>query len=405
MKRNCLSIFCLVWLMFFPGQIWAQSCNIQQGVGNGEDSNTSTNSTGIWQPQPGTSWQWQLTGTLDTSLDVQMYDIDLFNTTQSQIAQLHNDGRIVICYFCAGSWEEWRPDASQFPPSILGNALEGWPDERWLDIRRLDVLGPILKARLDLAVQKGCDGVEPDNVDGYTNNTGFALTFQDQLNFNIWLANEAHARGLSVGLKNDLDQINELLPYYDWALNEQCFQYNECDSLLPFVNAGKAVFGVEYELATSQFCPKANAMNFDWLKKNYDLDAWRESCRDMVTSDCIPDIKANGSDGPVTITSGTRVPITITLDPGSYAWQNADWWIYVWTPSGYYSYVVAAGWKPGIIRTAAYPLTSLSDYNVFNARLPAGSYSFCFAVDGNADGLMDWTWGDYVQVYVQEAAP
>ena len=75
------------------------------------------------------------------------------------------------------------------------------------------------------------------------------------------------------------DQAAELEPYFDWALNEQCFEYNECDQLLPFTQAGKAVFGVEYSGSLDSFCPKANSMNFDWLKKNLDLDAWRQSCR------------------------------------------------------------------------------------------------------------------------------
>jgi hypothetical protein len=136
-----------------------------------------------------------------------------------------------------------------------------------------------MESRLDLAVQKGCDGVEPDNVDGYTNDTGFPLSYEDQLTFNIWLANEAHARELSVGLKNDLEQIQELLPYFDWALNEQCFQYEECEQLVPFIQSGKAVFGVEYELQPGDFCPQANAMNFDFLKKHIQLDAWRVACR------------------------------------------------------------------------------------------------------------------------------
>jgi len=232
-----------------------------------------------WQPSPGTRWQWQLTGEIDTSFDVQMYDIDLFDTPQSVIDQLHTHERIVICYFSAGSWEEWRPDAVDFPPEVIGNPLDNWPGENWLDIRQLDVLGPIMAARLDLAVQKGCDGVEPDNVDGYTNDTGFPLTAQDQLTYNIWLAEQAHARELSIGLKNDLEQIGDLLPHFDWALNEECFTYDECDLLTPFVQANKAVFGVEYELESDQFCPQANALNFDFLKKNWDLDAWRESCR------------------------------------------------------------------------------------------------------------------------------
>ena len=234
---------------------------------------------GIWQPEPGTSWQWQLTGAIDTSYDVEMYDIDLFDTPQEVIDELKEDERIVICYFSAGSWEEWRPDAGQFPDKVIGRELSGWPDEKWLDISQISLLEPIMEVRLDLAVQKGCDGVEPDNVTAYQNDSGFSLTAEDQLNYNIWLATAAHERGLSIGLKNDLDQIVDLEPYFDWALNEQCFQYDECEALQPFVEAGKAVFGVEYELEADEFCPQANSLNFDWLQKELDLDAWRVACR------------------------------------------------------------------------------------------------------------------------------
>ena len=216
---------------------------------------------------------------LDTSLDVEMYNLDLFDTPQAVIDQLHAEGRIVVCYFSAGSWEDWRSDAGDFPPEVIGDPLEGWPGENWLDIRQLDSLGPIMGARLDVAARKNCDGVDPDNVDGYTNETGFPLSYQDQLTYNIWLAEQAHQRGLAIGLKNDLDQIPDILPYFEWALNEECFGYDECDLLTPFVQANKAVFGVEYELETSQFCPQANALNFDFLKKNWDLNAWREACR------------------------------------------------------------------------------------------------------------------------------
>ena len=234
----------------------------------------------IWQPAPGTPWQWQLTGTIDTSYDVDMYDIDLFDAPQGTIDQLHASGRVVICYFSAGSWENWRPDAGSFPPLVLGNPLSGWAGEKWLDIRRLDILGPIMEARMDLAVAKSCDGLEPDNVDGYANNSGFPLSYQDQISYNSWLAAEAHARGLSVGLKNDLGQVPALAGLFDWALNEQCFEYDECNTLLPFVQAGKAVFGVEYSGDPDVFCPQANALDFDWLMKNLNLDAWRLSCRE-----------------------------------------------------------------------------------------------------------------------------
>jgi endo-alpha-1,4-polygalactosaminidase (GH114 family) len=247
------------------------------GGGSANDSGTDT---AIWQPPPGTSWQWQLTGTIDTSFEVAMYDIDLFDAPDAKIAQLHAAGRIVICYFSAGSYENWRPDANQFPAAALGNELDGWPGERWLDTRSAAVRN-IMKARLDLAAQRGCDGIEPDNVDGYTNGSGFSLTASTQLNYNRFLATEAHARGLSVGLKNDLDQVAQLIDDFDWALDEQGFQYDECDSLDPFIAAGKAVFEVEYGSQTlaNSVCPQANAKNFDTLVKRLDLDATRISCR------------------------------------------------------------------------------------------------------------------------------
>ena len=209
-----------------------------------------------------------------------MYDIDLFDVPQQTIDKLHADGRVVICYFSAGSWENWRPDADQYPNEVRGRG-NGWPGEKWLDIRRIDLLGPILERRLDLAREKGCDGVEPDNVDGYTNKTGFSLTADDQLSFNRWLADQAHLRGLSIGLKNDLEQAEILEPWFDWALNEQCFQYDECELLLPFIQAGKAVFGVEYEGNPADYCPQANAMGFDWLEKSKDLGADYLSCREL----------------------------------------------------------------------------------------------------------------------------
>lgn len=234
----------------------------------------------VWSPAPGTSWQLQLSGEVDTSFDVEMYDIDLFDVPQGVIDELHGDGRIVICYFSAGSWEDWRPDAALFPPEVLGKDLDGWPGEKWLDIRRIDLLAPVMRERMDLAVRKGCDGVDPDNVDGYTNDSGFPLTYQDQIDYNVWLSAEAHGRGLAIGLKNDLDQVEDLVAHFEWALNEQCFQFEECGMLLPFVNAGKAVFGVEYEGDPAVFCPALNARQFSWLKKNLDLDAWRVDCHD-----------------------------------------------------------------------------------------------------------------------------
>jgi hypothetical protein len=223
-----------------------------------------------WTPAPTTTWQWQLSGPLDTTVAAELYDVDLFETPASTVAGLQARGTRVICYFSAGSTTTGGP--------LAGRRLEGWPDERWLDIRRLDVLGPLIERRLDLCARKGFDGVEPDNVDGYANRSGFPLRAADQLRFNRFLAREAHERGLSIGLKNDLDQVRALEPHFDWALDEQCFEYRECHRLRPFTEAGKAVFVAEYSLAPEAFCPAARAAGFMAMQKPLELGAQRTPC-------------------------------------------------------------------------------------------------------------------------------
>jgi hypothetical protein len=226
-----------------------------------------------------TTWQIQYSGEMDYSLDVGVYNLDLFDTDADVIAQLHGRGIFVMCYFSAGSFEDWRSDAKQFPAEILGKEMKGWQGEKWLDIRKKDLLAPVMFARLDLAAQKDCDGVDPDNVNGYTNDTGFPLLPNDQIAYNTWLADEAHTHGLSIGLKNDLDQIPDLLPFFDWVLNEECFSYGECQLLLPFIQAGKPVFVIEYDMKPEEFCPKANELNFNAMQKKWELDGFYFSCR------------------------------------------------------------------------------------------------------------------------------
>lgn len=224
------------------------------------------------------SWQIQYVGDIDPDLDVEVYNLDLFDITSAVIEDLHQRGVFVQCYFSAGSFEDWRPDAPDFPVEILGNDLDGWPGEKWLDVRRLDLLQPIMEGRIDLAVEKGCDGVDPDNLNGYDNETGFPIKASDQLAYNKFLSRSAHSRGLSIGLKNDLNQAAELEPYFDWIINEECFYYQECSLLSPFIEAGKPVFVIEYELEPEEFCLQANQLGFNALVKNWELDSYRVDC-------------------------------------------------------------------------------------------------------------------------------
>jgi endo-alpha-1,4-polygalactosaminidase (GH114 family) len=239
-----------------------------------------TATTDWWHPAPGLTWQWQLDEQVDTSLEADVYDIDLY-VDQSVIDILHTRGVKVICYISVGSWEDWRPDANQFPPEILGNEYEGWPGERWLDIRRLDLLSPLMNNRLDLCKAKGFDAVEPDNIEIYDNNTGFPLSYQNQLAYASWLAEAAHKRGLAIGLKNAPDMVNDSLSFFDFAITEDAFYYGWVGKMLPFVKAGKAVFAAEYTDMDVDFkaaCAWGTQHNVSFIQKNRILTAFRITC-------------------------------------------------------------------------------------------------------------------------------
>jgi hypothetical protein len=231
-----------------------------------------------WLPKPTTAaWQWQLQGRIDTSIDAAVYEVDGFETPASSVAKLHRQGRRVVCYLDVGSWESFRPDATRFPARVLGNAYSGYPDERWLDIRQIGLLAPILRKRFDICRRKGFDAVEPDNVAGYENESGFPLTAADQLRFNRWVAGEVHRRGMSVALKNDPGQVQQLVGSFDFAVVESCFAYDECGMFSPFVAAGKAVFVAEYEKPPAEICAQAKRLGFSAIVKGEDLFArpWR----------------------------------------------------------------------------------------------------------------------------------
>ncbi|MFI5491303.1 endo alpha-1,4 polygalactosaminidase [Actinoplanes sp. NPDC051859] len=236
--------------------------------------------SGWWKPKASAAlrWQIQFSGKIDLTVPATVYDLDGDATTAQQITQLHRRGAKVICYFSAGSYEDWRADKNQFPADVLGKDLDGWPGEKWLDVRRWDVLGPIMKERMRLCRDKGFDAVDPDNVDGYANDNGVGLTAADQLTYNRRIAKVAHSLGLAVGLKNDLDQVPQLVSSFDFAVNEQCAYFKECHLLTPFVKAGKPVFEIEYEVAVQTFCAPARKLGFAAIRKKRSLSEWRQTC-------------------------------------------------------------------------------------------------------------------------------
>ena len=230
-----------------------------------------------WSLVPGSGFQIQFTGKIDLSVEAAVFELDAFDTPATTIEQLHQKGSLTICYINAGAFEDWRPDACQYPESVIGKDYAGWPGESWLDIRQLDVLKPILEARLDVCLAKGFDAVEFDNVDGWQNDTGFEISSQDQLAYNKALAEAAHVRGLAAGLKNDPDHMAELEDWFDFAVVESCFSQGWCEQTSPFLNAGKAVFVIEY-VPIEQYCQESKNLSISLIQKRRSLDSWRKNC-------------------------------------------------------------------------------------------------------------------------------
>ena len=265
MRATCVSLLAAALLLAAASPAAAEplSCPPVQRQANG-----------TWEPMATTApWQWQLQGKVDTGVPACVFDVDGFETPGATVAALHRSGRVAICYLDVGSWESYRPDAGRFPRSVIGRRYEGFPDERWLDIAHFRRFAPILERRFRLCARKGFDAVEPDNVAGFENRTGFDLTAAEQLRFNRWVAARVRALGMAVALKNDPRQVRALLPRFDFAIVEQCFQYEECESYKPFVSDGKAVFEAEYELEPSAYCDAAKALGFSAIRKSYDLFA------------------------------------------------------------------------------------------------------------------------------------
>lgn len=128
----------------------------------------------LWQPAAHTSWNYVLHHKvqLDHTVENQeVWIIDLFDNTAAEVTALHQRGRKVIAYFSAGTYEDWRPDAARFRPSDLGRKMDDWEGEKWVQTNSANVR-EIMQARMDLAVLKGFDGVDPDNIDAWDNKNG-----------------------------------------------------------------------------------------------------------------------------------------------------------------------------------------------------------------------------------------
>ncbi|KAF2731627.1 hypothetical protein EJ04DRAFT_365375 [Polyplosphaeria fusca] len=254
-----------------------------------------------WTPRVNETWQIVLQNNIEldgdakgVTPDVDVYDIDLFVTPKETIDTLHRLGKRVLCYFSGGSYEPYRPDSDRFQEGDMGSVMDGWPDEKWLKLSS-DNVRKIMKGRVELAGQKGCDGVDVDNVDGYQNKNGLNLTEQDSIDFLGYLSNLTQPLNMTLGLKNAGDIIPDVLSIVHFSVNEQCVENAECDTFHAFIEAKKPVFHIEYpsdagktlkEDVVQRFCgdkgDAAGSDGFSTVLKKMDLDGWVEYCDQQI---------------------------------------------------------------------------------------------------------------------------
>lgn len=242
--------------------------------------------TSWWQPKAGISFDWDLddlkNGDTFTS---EVVDVDAFTTTTLQVASLHAQGKKVIAYISVGTIESDRPDAGLLPADVIGKVYPEWPKERWLNIKQLEKLKPWLNSRLRMIINKGFDAMEPDNLDSYSNETGFDISINDTKLYCDYLIKWAHENGLGIGQKNVPALSADYSKKFDWVLTEDAFNQGWQNELKPYIEQNKPVFAVEYTDKTSEkvfgdvVCPSALLLKYTAILKNRSLDKWVYKCR------------------------------------------------------------------------------------------------------------------------------
>jgi Glycoside-hydrolase family GH114 len=168
--------------------------------------------------------------------------VDLFDVKDSELAALRAQGTKPIAYF-SSQYENWRSDSSQFPAADLGNKLDTWEGERWVNTRSAAIRSIMLR-RMDYAKQRGFYGVDLDNVDFSEHPNGFGAGQGAAEDYVRFLANAAHARGLKYCLKNATALISKTRDVVDYYVNEQAHEYGDLDE---YAGVTKPIFCIEYK--------------------------------------------------------------------------------------------------------------------------------------------------------------
>lgn len=234
--------------------------------------------------RPGASWDIQLDDPYDLTRRPDVFGLDLDFAPEGAARMLREAGVTPLCYVSVGTVESYRPDADDFPPEVVGPVYPEWPDERFLDVRQLEILLPLMLRRFERCHEQGFLAVEPDNMDLHDFDVGFPITREDQLAYLRALAGMAHGLGMAIAQKNAPDLIPDLVDDFDFLMLEHCYDSGRCAVAAPYVAAGKAALNVEYDERPVNFraaCAEGAALGVSMIQKDLALTSRRTTCEQL----------------------------------------------------------------------------------------------------------------------------
>lgn len=234
-----------------------------------------------WNPAPDAKFDLQFTTPMQLQRQVDFLVLDLADALPNEIQTVNDNGAAAVCYFNGGSVNTQDDDFELVEPLVIGRSLNTDPQERWLDIRQIDEIADLIRNRLDLCVDKGFQAALVGNLENFLFRSGFPIGQRQQLAFNQFIADEAHARGLGIGLWNSRSQITPLSNNYDFVLVSDCFSEGWCNETQPFVDMGKPAFIVEFAEAERndvEFCRASQTFGAMGIIKRRILDGWLRLC-------------------------------------------------------------------------------------------------------------------------------
>jgi hypothetical protein len=224
----------------------------------------------------GDRWDWQLKGPADLDRDVEMLTLDPRLVTADQLQALRAQGVDTVCHVNAGTIAETDPGFSDLPPAVIGSAHKTRPNERYLDIRRLQMVVPVITQQIVACKNQGFTAIEPDGLDAYAQDSSFPLTAADTVHYATTLAHVAHGLGLRIAQKNVPELTEAMLPHFDFAITESCFATGTCEQIAAYPKANKPAFNAEYTDADIDFakaCTEGARLNINMIRKDRPVTA------------------------------------------------------------------------------------------------------------------------------------